>query len=1080
MNVSRVTRGLAAVVTTLCLALTPALVSNEALAAVDQASGRIQSNFTAQPLPTVQVDGVVWDQLVVGDVVYVVGQFNNARPAGAAAGRNETPRRNILAYDLNSGELIEDFAPELNNAGRSLALSPDRTTLYVAGSFDKVNGEWHGRVAAFDLTAGHGTLISTFRPMFSTTVNDIAVTETTVYAGGAFKTVNGVARTKLAAVDAGTGGTLDWAPSAEGDNSQVYAVAVSPDGSKVVAAGSFQTLNGSSNPGYGLALLSSADGSLLPAPVNDHIRNGGRNAALNDIAVDETGFYGVGWSQRQTEGRLEGAFKADWEGNLSWVEPCHGDSYGIVPDGDQVYVTNHAHSCETIYGFPDVTWQQNGTTLTKYYRAMAFTNSGEVQVRYQGTGGYYNWTGYTSPDIIDWYPDLTAGTFTGMGQAAYDVTISEDGQYLLMGGEFVRANGAAQQGLVRYARRDAANGNPPEGSGADLAFQARATATGVSFTFTPTWDRDDSTLTYSVYRDAESSPVASTTVSDRHWNISGRSLLDSGAPAGEHSYRLVVTDPAGNSLSSDPVTVTVGGAQEVSAYDQRSLDLGAIHLWTFDETEGNTLADIAGNADLTISSGVALGATGARTGSAAVSLSGYYSGVATSSVTDRDIQTFTVETWVRTSSRWGGGIFGYTSGSMRDRIVYMDTSGRIRFGVYPGAVKVITSPRSYNDNKWHHVVASLGPQGQRLYIDGEEVAADASVTSAQSFFGNWTLGVGSLSGWPGGSVSGVLAAAVDGAAVYPSQLSAEEVSAHYGLNEATVPTAAFTADTQDFVVTVDGSGSTVAGGSIASWSWDFGDGATGEGVTAAHTYAETGTYTIRLTVTSDTGATAASAQPVLIGPADPTIAADDFDRTAPNGWADAAAGGTWTVNPASRFSVADGTATIALNRAGSTATAALAEVSSDSTELTASYTLSEQPTGGGVYTAFAARTSGSSSYNLRIHSSAKGVHVASITAVTGAGERTLDSVRVVGDWSPGEPIHIRMRANGTGETQLSAKVWTGDVEPEGWSLNALDSSEELQAAGAIGIRVYTSASATSTTGTFQLSEFNARRADVRG
>ena len=98
--------------------------------------------YTAVPLPTVQIDGVAWGQLVVGDVVYVVGSFNNARPAGVRAGQQEVPRSNILAYDLTTGELIEDFAPTLNGAGRSLALSEDGKTLYVAGEFDRVNDEW--------------------------------------------------------------------------------------------------------------------------------------------------------------------------------------------------------------------------------------------------------------------------------------------------------------------------------------------------------------------------------------------------------------------------------------------------------------------------------------------------------------------------------------------------------------------------------------------------------------------------------------------------------------------------------------------------------------------------------------------------------------------------------------------------------------------------------------------------------------------------------------------------------------------------------------------------------------------------
>ena len=42
--------------------------------------------------------------MIVGNRVFVTGQFTQARPAGAAAGTNETPRSNILAYDLTTGE----------------------------------------------------------------------------------------------------------------------------------------------------------------------------------------------------------------------------------------------------------------------------------------------------------------------------------------------------------------------------------------------------------------------------------------------------------------------------------------------------------------------------------------------------------------------------------------------------------------------------------------------------------------------------------------------------------------------------------------------------------------------------------------------------------------------------------------------------------------------------------------------------------------------------------------------------------------------------------------------------------------
>jgi PKD repeat protein len=57
-------------------------------------------------------------------------------------------------------------------------------------------------------------------------------------------------------------------------------------------------------------------------------------------------------------------------------------------------------------------------------------------------------------------------------------------------------------------------------------------------------------------------------------------------------------------------------------------------------------------------------------------------------------------------------------------------------------------------------------------------------------------------------------------------------------------------------VAFDGSGSHDNDGSIASYRWDFGDGATASGATPAHAYTSAGTYTIVLTVTDNQGATA--------------------------------------------------------------------------------------------------------------------------------------------------------------------------------------------------------------------------------
>lgn len=55
-------------------------------------------------------------------------------------------------------------------------------------------------------------------------------------------------------------------------------------------------------------------------------------------------------------------------------------------------------------------------------------------------------------------------------------------------------------------------------------------------------------------------------------------------------------------------------------------------------------------------------------------------------------------------------------------------------------------------------------------------------------------------------------------------------------------------------VTVSGTNSTDADGTVTAYAWDFGDGATDTGATATHTYAADGRYVVNLTVTDNAGA----------------------------------------------------------------------------------------------------------------------------------------------------------------------------------------------------------------------------------
>jgi PKD repeat protein len=77
-------------------------------------------------------------------------------------------------------------------------------------------------------------------------------------------------------------------------------------------------------------------------------------------------------------------------------------------------------------------------------------------------------------------------------------------------------------------------------------------------------------------------------------------------------------------------------------------------------------------------------------------------------------------------------------------------------------------------------------------------------------------------------------------------------------------------------ITFDGSGSTAsAGHTVVTYAWNFGDGATGSGVTTSHSYANAGSFVVSLTVTDDLGQTSRATLTVQITEQGPTA---NFDN----------------------------------------------------------------------------------------------------------------------------------------------------------------------------------------------------------
>ncbi len=654
-------------------------------------------------LPTVQVNGVVWSQAIVGNTVYAGGSFTSARPAGSALGVNETARGNLLAYDITTGNLIASFAPNLNGQVRSVTASPDGSRIYVGGDFTTADGVSRSRIAAYDTATGQ--LIASFAPKPQYTVTSVVATADTVYLGGDFNGVGSVTRNKLAAVSAADGSLLPWAPAAD---ATVRAMVLSPDGSRVIVGGSFQNINGSA--AYGLGAVDATTGALLPWAANQSVRDAGANAAITSLTSDGTSIYGTGYVFG-AGGNLEGTFSADPNsGSLNWVEDCHGDSYSSYATGGAIYVVGHSHECSTVPG------GFSQTDPWTYYRGVAFSTTAAGTLGKTPYSSYKNWAGTPAPAQLHWYPTLSPGTVTGQSQAAWNVT--GNGRYVVLAGEFPKVNGIAQQGLVRMAlpsTQPSKTAPVNAGNAFTPVFSQPAPGT-VKVSWQANYDRDNEQLTYKLVRNGNTAaPIYTTTLGSKPWLRPAMSFTDTGLVVGQtYTYRLYAVDPNGNSAPGTALSVTVGSD---TAYANAVKADGANRYWRMSEPAGSTIAfDSIASGDGYGNIGVTAGGGGAIVSEPAGHSYAFNgtSGVIASQDAVAGPQTFTAEAWFKTTSAKGGKIIGFGNNanglsSSYDRHVYLDNAGHLVFGVYSNnTVRTVASAGTYTDGGWHQVAATLG------------------------------------------------------------------------------------------------------------------------------------------------------------------------------------------------------------------------------------------------------------------------------------------------------------------------------------------------------------------------------------
>jgi PKD repeat protein len=1055
------------------------------------ASSSTPTTVSTDSLATAQLaNGVGWAQVVIGNTVYVGGAFTGALAPGAASGAS--PRSNLMSYDLTTGAL-NSFAPSFNGQVNALAASPDGSTLYVGGQFTAVNGTTRNRLAAINPTTG---AVLPWNPNVNGTVNAIEPTASTVYFGGQFTSVGGTGRTRAAAVTAGSAALTTWAPT--GLDNAVKSMALNTATGRVALGGFFTTLNGSSGSGFGIVDATTGT-TLVNTPIRAVVTDGSTTSAIYGMSTDGTNVYGSGYYS-QTDplrtGNLEGTFSVNWAtGATNWVQDCHGDEYDNVVLGSAVYVVGHPHYCYNVpNGFPQD--QAPGAMSPTYQRAIAFTTAASGQNVKPNTAlqpRYYDFSSQPAPSLLDWFPTLAPGTYTGASQAAYNVITS--GNYVLMSGEFPRVNGSTQYGVARFALPGVAtNKDGPQLSGSAFPVYGTTLNAGTArISWLANYDRDNENLTYTLYRG--NTAIYTTTAASKLWyQRPVLSFTDTGVSAGTSaSYRVVATDAYGNSATSATLNHTVGSTS-ASAYARQIVADGATSYWRLGESSGTAVADTAGGLPATTFGAVTRGAAGAISGDSntAATFNGAAGTTIATNARTNPSDTFSVSAWFKSTAPTGGQIIGTgdyqtvttttstfngqtitrTSDSRsHDREISTTADGHVTFTVQPGTASTITSAAGgYNDGKWHQVVGTLSSSGMVLYVDGKQAAANASVTRALGYQMYWRIGGNSGYTAAGQTTpaSNYFTGSIDEPAAYVGKaLTAAQVANQFAIAGGgapatnSPPTASFTQSAGGLAVSVDGSASSDSDGSVASYSWSFGDGGTATGRTATHTYGAAGSYSVTLTVTDDKGATGTSTQAISVstGTTSTTVAKDAFGRTASGSLGTADTGGGYTLTgTASRYSV-NGSAAQLSTTAGSTKKAVLGSTSSSDTDITATYGLSALPVGGSEYLDLIGRSVGSDDYRARVGVLVNGgVNI----QLSRAGSTSLRSATVSGlTYAVGDRLQVRLQVVGSGTTTVRARVWkVGTAEPTTWQVTTTDTTAALQSAGSVGFGAYLGSAAT--------------------
>jgi hypothetical protein len=275
-------------------------------------------------LPAVQLNGAVNSVAVLGEKVYLAGEFSSVNGVG---------RNKVAAIDRRTGSVS---SLDLNPSGRFDLVSRVGDKVLGAGTLGLIKVPRRG-LAAIDTASGFATA---WNPDCDGTVYSLATASGQLYVGGQFETLGGARRISIGSVGLQSGKVSPWRPNTVPQSTIIYAMALLPD---TILAGGYVTVIDGQERGN-IAELSLRTGD--PTPWNPQADD-----FVHAIIVDGERVYIGGDFKRVSNLPRSGlaALNRFTGKPLAWNPGADGRVRGIVLSGKTLYASG---GFQTLGGAP--------------------------------------------------------------------------------------------------------------------------------------------------------------------------------------------------------------------------------------------------------------------------------------------------------------------------------------------------------------------------------------------------------------------------------------------------------------------------------------------------------------------------------------------------------------------------------------------------------------------------------------------------------------------------------------------------------------------------------------------------------